>query len=50
MVERYCNETAPARRLRVELLASHIDGFAALLTQEGTPRLPCEGSGNWSMT
>lgn len=35
MVERYCDDTAPAQRLRVDLLASHIDGFAALLTQEG---------------
>ncbi len=35
MLERYCEGTARAQRLRVGPLAPHIDGFTALLAQEG---------------
>ena len=43
MVERYCDGSARAQRLRVGPLAPHIDGFAALLTQEGYAQVSVRG-------
>ena len=43
MVERYCDSSARAQRLRVGPLAPHIDGFAALLTQEGYAQVSVRG-------
>ena len=43
MVERYCDGIARAHHLRVGPLASHIDGFEALLTQEGYAQTTVRG-------
>ncbi len=43
MVERYYDGSAGAQRLRAGALAPHIDGFAALLTQEGYAQVSVRG-------